>query len=92
MGFAGEPPLGMKLHVDDVLQKTTISMQETGIEAAAATAVVVESVGSAGTGGPPPVPVTMVVNRPYLISIVDVPTQAVLLLGHIADPTDAGSP
>jgi serine protease inhibitor len=34
----------------------------------------------------------MVVNRPFLLSIVDVPTGAVLFLGHIEDPTAAGSP
>jgi len=30
-------------------------------------------------------------NKPFVISIVD-RTGAVLFLGHVADPTDAGSP
>jgi len=57
-------------------------------EAAAATAVIVEG---ASVAGPTPTPVPMVVNRPFLISIVDVPTGAVLFLGQIQDPTASGS-
>jgi serine protease inhibitor len=34
----------------------------------------------------------MLVDRPYLLVIVDVPTGAVLFLGHIEDPTDSGTP
>jgi serine protease inhibitor len=75
--------------VSDVLQKTTVSMQETGVEAAAAAAVIV-SAGLAITTPPPSV--TMNVNRPYLVAIVDLPTGAILFLGHIVDPSDAGSP
>jgi serpin B len=78
------------LYVSDVLQKTMISMQETGVEAAAATAVLVA--GATSVELPPPTPVAMVVNRPYLVAIIDLPTQAVLMLGHVQDPSDAGSP
>jgi hypothetical protein len=39
-----------------------------------------------------PEPIPLAVNRPYLVSIIDVPTGAVLFLGHIADPTQTGSP
>ncbi len=77
------------LYIQDVLQKAMIAMQEIGVEAAAATAVIVGR-HAVGTSGPPPTPVSMVVNRPYLLSIVDVPTGAVLFLGHIVDPTEAG--
>ncbi len=79
-----------KLSISDVLQKTMISMQESGVEAAAATAVIVLA-GSVANPGPPPVPVPMLVNRPYLVAIVDNPTGAVLMLGHIQDPSAAGS-
>jgi serine protease inhibitor len=34
----------------------------------------------------------MIVNRPYLVAIVDLPTGAILSLGHVGDPTDIGSP
>jgi len=75
------------VYVSDVLQKTTISMGEQIVEAAAATGVIGSGGSSAG-----PTPVLMNVNRPYLVSIIDNPTGAVLMLGHIQDPSDAGSP
>jgi serpin B len=82
------PPDGQNLYISDVLQKAMIAMQETGVEAAAATAVIVGETDAAG--GPTPTPIPVVVNRPYVISIVDVPTGAVLFLGHITDPTATG--
>jgi len=88
-GMCAHPPDGLNLYITDVLQKAMVSMQETGVEAAAATAVVV---GGALAASVPPTPTPMVVNRPYLVSIVDVPTGAILFLGHIEDPTDPGSP
>lgn len=89
-GLCASPPDGGHLHVSDVLQKSMIAMQETGIEAAAATAVLVA--GTSSAPAEPPVSVEMNVNRPYLIAIVDRPTGALLMLGHIQDPTDVGSP
>jgi serpin B len=81
------PPGTPPLYVSDVLQKTMIAMQESGIEAAAATAVVMV-VGMGMVRDPkPPVPIPMIVNRPYLIAIVDEPTGALLMLGHIDDPS-----
>jgi serpin B len=83
-GLCSQPPDHDNLYISDVLQKAMIAMQETGVEAAAATAVVVAGA-SIATEPPPTVP--MNVNRPYLVSIIDVPTGAVLFLGHITDPT-----
>jgi serine protease inhibitor len=77
------------LYIKDVLQKATISMLESGVEAAAATAVIVDV--DASTGPPQPI-VPMVVNRPFFMALVDVPTGAVLMMGHVTDPTDAGGP
>jgi len=88
-GLCTSPPDGDNLYISDVLQKAMIAMQETGVEAAAATAVVVAGE-TAVAGGPTPTPIPMIVNRPYVLSIVDVPTGAVLFLGHIVDPTQAG--
>jgi len=89
-GLCAHTPDGGTLYISDVLQKAMIAMQETGVEAAAATAVIV---GETSVEGPPPPPPTpMVVNKPFLLSIVDVPTGAVLFLGHIEDPSDTGSP
>ncbi len=90
-GLCKSPPDGRRLYVADVLQKTMLAMEETGVEAAAATAVIVAGVISAPIGDPiVPIPVT--VDRPYLVAIIDAPTGAVLMLGHIQDPTDAGVP
>jgi serpin B len=85
-GLCSNTPDGDHLHISDVLQKAMLAMQETGVEAAAATAVVV----AGSTIEQPQTPVPMVVNRPFLVSIVDQPTGAVLFLGHIEDPTQTG--
>jgi serpin B len=89
-GLTSDPAVGKTLYISDVLQKATIGVQETGVEAAAATAVIFESSGAGGGFGPPPTPVPMIVDRPFLVTIVDQPTGAVLFLGHVEDPTDAG--
>ena len=74
-------PAGSSLDIGFVLQQTTLTMDETGLEAAAATAVGILA------GGAPEQPTAVTVNRPYLIALVDVPTGAILFLGHIEDPT-----
>jgi serpin B len=89
-GLCAEPPDKAVLYVSDVLQKATLSLQETGGEAAAATAVVVAGDISIAVEPPPTIP--MIVNRPYLVEIVDVATGAVLMLGHVEDPTATGTP
>ncbi len=86
--LCSHPPDGLNLYVGDVLQKAMIAIQETGVEAAAATAVVLA--GNASAEVDPPVVVN--VNRPYLVAIVDEPTGAILMLGQIQDPTQVGSP
>jgi serpin B len=85
-GMCAHTPDGLNLYIEDVLQKAMIAVQETGVEAAAATAVIM---GGASIAEPAPIPMT--VNKPFLLSIVDVPTGAVLFLGHIEDPTNTGS-
>ncbi len=86
-GLATNQP-GGNLYISDVLQKAMIAMQETGVEAAAATAVIIDR--TSGATEPPPQPILVTVNRPYVISIVDVPTDALLFVGHIVDPTESG--
>jgi serpin B len=87
--FSGLAPPNA-LSISDVLQKATISMQESGVEAAAATAVIFADGGSEPPEAAAPIPMT--VNRPYLVTVVDVPTGAILFLGHIEDPTSPGGP
>jgi len=92
-GLCASTPDHRNLYVSEVLQKSMIAMQETGVEAAAATAVLVNAGSAANpTHEDPPVPIPMVVNRPYLVSVVDQTTGAILMLGHIQDPTDVGTP
>jgi serpin B len=76
---------GGGLYLFDVLQKTTIAMQETGVEAAAATAVLIEALAAESPSA------SVIVNRPYLVAIIDVPTGAILFLGQVEDPTAGGT-
>jgi serpin B len=88
-GLCAHPPDGGRLYIGDVLQKAMIAVQETGVEAAAATAVTFEDTSAMLM---PPTPIIMTVNRPFLISVVDLTSGAILFAGHIEDPTDSGSP
>jgi serpin B len=82
-GMCAHPPDGKRLFVGDVTQKAMIEMKETGVEAAAATAVTTTSAA---------VPLSVSFDRPFFVSIVDASAGAVLFLGHVEDPTDSGSP
>ncbi len=66
-----------ELFIHDVVHKAFISVDEKGTEAAAATAVVV---------GPPSVPPSVTVDRPFLILVRDIPTGTVLFLGRVVNP------
>ena len=69
------------LHITDVLQKATITVDEEGTEAAAATAVIVgvESM-------PMDDPISLVVDRPFFFLIQHVPTGTILFMGHVVQP------
>jgi serpin B len=68
------------LFVADVLHKAFVSVDEAGTEAAAATAVVI------GGTGAPATPVTLVIDRPFLFVIRDIPTDAILFVGRVMEP------
>jgi serpin B len=80
-GACPNPPDGDNLYISDVLQKAMIAMQEQGVEAAAATAVVLA--GSSAVQQPTP----LNVNRPFVFAIEDTTSGAILFLGHVEDPT-----
>lgn len=71
-----------RLVVDSALHETYLAIDEEGIEAAAATAVIVATV-SAPVGTPVPV----VLDRPFLFRIVDSESGATLFIGRIMNPT-----
>lgn len=74
-----------KLFITAVLHEAYIAVDESGTEAAAATAVVAgDSAGRLTT------PVTMVVDRPFLFVIHDLATATPLFIGRVTDPTTEG--
>ena len=92
-GLCENTPDHQNLYISEVLQKSMIAMQETGVEAAAATAVLTRAGSSANPNqDDSPEPIPMLVDHPYLVSVIDQTTGAILMLGHIQDPTDAGTP
>jgi serpin B len=68
------------LQISQVIQKTYLSIDEAGSEAAAATAVTTRVV-SAG-----PDDRTMVVDKPFVFALRDRSTGMILLCGYIAEP------
>jgi len=69
------------LHITDVLHKATITVDEEGTEAAAATAVIV-GVESAPIGEP----ISLVIDRPFFFLIQHVPTGIILFMGRVLQP------
>jgi serpin B len=74
-----KPPL----YVSQVRHRTFIAVEESGVEAAGATAVV----GGVGAIQHPPTPIEVTVDRPFLFVIYDKPTGQVLFVGRLLDPT-----
>ena len=69
------------LYVSQVIHQANISVDETGTEAAAATAVVGDT-----TGGGPDGEVSVTVDRPFLYVIRDSFTNEILFAGRVLDP------
>lgn len=72
------------LRLAAVVHQATVTVDERGTVAAAATAAVFETVGAPITDKPP---VTLRVDRPFLFVIHDVATGAPLFVGRVTDPT-----
>ena len=75
-GIDGAPDL----YVSEVIHQAMIAVDEKGTEAAAATAVVVETT-SAVFGE------NLTVDRPFLFAIRDEATGTILFLGRVVDPS-----
>jgi serpin B len=69
------------LHLADVLHQATVTVDEHGTEAAAATAATFETVSGAITD------TEVTVDRPYLFVIHDVANGTPLFIGRVTDPT-----
>ena len=78
LGIADDP----KTMIDSVLHESWLSVDETGIEAAAATVVLMVA-----SSAPVTEPVAVVLDRPFLFRIVDQVSGAVLFSGRIMNPT-----
>ena len=68
------------LHIDDVIHKAFVSVDEEGTEAAAATAVIV------GTTSMPAEPVIVTLDQPFVFLIRDIKTGAILFIGRVMNP------
>jgi len=72
------------LYISQIFHKNFIAVDEKGTEAAAATAVAM----MAGTAlrSPPPPPIEVKVDRPFIYAIQHVPSGVCLFLGRVTDP------
>jgi len=69
-----------RLFIRDVLHKGFVSVDESGTEAAAATAVVIEE------ESVPPTPIEMTIDSPFIFLIRDVETGTILFVGRVWNP------
>jgi serpin B len=68
------------LHIDDVVHKAFVSVDEAGTEAAAATGVIV------GTTAMPLDQVNVTLDHPFVFLIRDIQTGAILFIGRVMNP------
>ena len=76
--FTGMDPEGL-MYISQVFHKAFVAVDETGTEAAAATAVVMEDTAAPET-------VEMRVDRPFLFLIRDNATGAIVFVGRVVNP------
>jgi serpin B len=71
------------VYVSNVIQKSYISVDEAGTEAAAVTLIAMQGT-VVGEPRPTPEEVTMVVDRPFIFAITEQSTGAILFMGKVA--------
>lgn len=76
-----------RLHISAALHKATVTVDEKGTEAAAATAVVVQ----AESGGPI-AQAKMTLDHPFIFAVVERETGTILFLGHVTNPQSRAGP
>ncbi len=70
------------LLISDVIHQAFVLADETGTEAAAATAVVMRA------GAAPTSPIVLTIDRPFILLIRDLPTDTILFVGRVLNPKD----
>jgi serpin B len=78
--FSGMSPT--PLYIANAIHRATITVDESGTEAAAVTALEM-----APTSAPPPATVRLYADRPFAFAIVHVATATALFIGQVADPS-----
>lgn len=74
------------VYISDVLHQATVSIDEKGTEASAATAIIFGGISSVIDTPPPPPPKVVVADRPFFFVIRDNPTGSVLFIGQVVEP------
>ena len=77
-GMTGEP----LLYIDQVIHKAFVSVDESGTEAAAATAVDMKLTSA------PVDPVKVTIDHPFIFLIRDIETGTILFVGRVLNPTE----
>jgi serpin B len=72
------------VYIGDVLHQATVTIDEKGTEASAATAIVLA--GTVSIAIEPPPPKIVVADHPFLFVIRDNPTGSVLFIGQVVEP------
>jgi serpin B len=70
-----------KLFISEVLHKATITVDEEGTEAAAATAIIMRA-----TSIDPQEPIKFTIDRPFIYIIQHNPTGSILFMGRVTQP------
>ena len=80
-GITGHPPCidFASLYIDEIYHQSFVSVDEEGTEAAAATGVV--------TATPTSIPPPLSFDRPFYYAIYDHPTDTILFMGRMVDPS-----
>ncbi len=79
-----------QLSIASVIHQANIDVDEQGTEAAAATAIGMDTTGGGCMGPVPARIVTLRLNHPFLLLIRDVKTGAILFMGRVLDPSVRG--
>jgi serpin B len=85
-GMTGKSADQPGVKIGDVLHRATLEVAEEGTEASAATAVIMLEARATLPKKGAPSPIPFVVDRPFLIYVVDDASGAILFQGRIADP------